>query len=103
MHERKQQRENSRKPSLYSAANADDGGEEGLLVGHVVAADEDVLPVAAVEGQLGLLQREFPLDVILVVRSGGGGRVQLEGGDRGLGRLAVRVRTTYAENLHKRR
>ena len=37
---------------LDSAANADNRGEEGLLVGDVVAAKEDVLPGSAVEGQL---------------------------------------------------
>ena len=65
-----------------------------MLVGNVVAADEDALSVSAVEGQLRLLQ-----GVILVLLVHGGGRVQFERGDRRLGRLAVGVRTTYAKNL----
>ena len=83
-------------PYLDPTGKADDGGEEGLLVLHVVAAEKDVLSVPAVKGQLGLLQGVI---LVLLVR---GGRVQLEGGDRRLGRLAVRVRTTYAENLQER-
>ena len=85
---------------LDSAANTDNRGEEGLLVGYVVAAKEDVLPGSAVEGQLCPLLRLLQ-GVILVPLARSGGRVQFEDGDRRLGRLAVRVGTANAEDLQK--